>query len=276
MNYIFFGTPDVAEETLKRLVDSGLRPLAVVTNPDAPKGRGRVMTPSLVRQYAESLAIPVYTPETLDQSFNKEIESLGADLAIVVAYGKILPEELINSFPRGVLNVHYSLLPRWRGASPVESALLWGDEVTGVTIQKMVKALDAGDVVASRMEKIKEDDTTATLRPRLIALGSDLLIETLPKYLNGEITPLVQDESLVTRAPKFRKGDGEIALEGDDLENWRKYRAFAVSPGTFFFRDGKRFKITKARYADGIFHIERVIPEGGKETDYRDPVISSM
>lgn len=276
MNYIFFGTPDVAKETLKHLVDSGLRPRAVVTNPDAPKGRGYIMTPSPVRQYAEALSIPVYVPETLDESFNKEIESLGADLAIVVAYGKILSEELIHTFPQGVLNVHYSLLPRWRGASPVESALLHGDEVTGVSIQKMVKALDAGDVLAAKEMKIEESDTNATLRPRLISLGADLLVETLPKYLNGEIASVPQDEILVTRAPKFRKEDGEINLEGDAQENWRKYRAFAVSPGTFFFRDGKRFKIIKASYADGNFHIERVIPEGGKETDYRDPVKSSI
>src|SRR5690606_35907014 len=169
--------------------------------------------------------IPVYTPDKLDETFTKEIESLGADLAIVVAYGKILPEVLINSFPKGVLNVHYSLLPRWRGASPVESALLHGDKVTGVSIQRMVKALDAGDVVAAREMVIEDVDTTATLRPRLIALGADLLIETLPKYLNDEIVPTPQDESLVTRAPKFKKEEGELDLEGDSLENWRKYRA---------------------------------------------------
>lgn len=269
MKYIFFGTPDVAKETLEQLVAADLPPVAVVTNPDAPKGRGQVMTPSLVRQYAESLDIPVLTPEKLDETFMAELSGYSAELAIVVAYGKLLPETLINSFPKGVLNVHYSLLPRWRGASPVESALLAGDQVTGVTIQKMVKALDAGDVVAAREMKIEADDTTATLRPRLIGLGADLLIETLPKYLSGEITPVAQVEDLVTRAPKFKKEDGELDLAGDAQENWQKYRAFAVWPGTFFFQDGKRYKITKASFQAGKFNVERVIPEGGKETNFQ-------
>ncbi len=270
MNYIFFGTPDVASETLERLTAAGLRPAAVVTNPDAPKGRGHVMTPSSTKVLAESLGIPVLTPEKLDDEFQKEVGAYGADLAVVVAYGKILPESLIDSFPKGVLNIHYSLLPRWRGASPVESALLHGDAKTGVSIQKMVKRLDAGDVVAAREMEILPDDTTATLRPRLIELGAELLLETLPKYIEGGIVPIPQDESLVTHAPKFSKAEGELDLSADSLSNWRKYQAFAVSPGTYFFKDGKRYKITKASYQDGRFLIERVVPEGGKEIEYHN------
>lgn len=269
MNYIFFGTPDVASLTLGRLVAAGLRPAAVVTNPDARKGRGHVLTPSPTKVLAESLSIPVLTPEKLDDQFQKEVGACGADLAIVVAYGKILPESLINSFPKGVLNIHYSLLPRWRGASPVESALLHGDETTGVSIQKMVKRLDAGDVIAAREIEILPDDTTATLRPKLIELGADLLMETLPKYVEGGMVPVPQDESLVTYAPKFSKADGELDLTADPLANWRKYRAFAVWPGTYFFKDDKRYKIASASYQDGQFMVERVIPEGGKEIEYR-------
>lgn len=268
MKFIYFGTPDVAKETLELLVTAGLIPAAVVTNPDAPQGRGQVLTPSAVKAYAESLSLPVKTPEKLDEEFIKEITAMGADIAIVVAYGKILPEALINAFPKGVLNVHYSLLPRWRGASPVESALLNGDEKTGVSIQKMVKKLDAGDVLATATETILPDDTTATLRPRLIKLGANLLVETLPKYMNNEVTPVVQDEGLVTHAPKFLKTEGELDLSQDALTNWRKYRAFAISPGTYFFEDGKRMKIKKARFEDGNFIVERVVPEGGTERDY--------
>lgn len=268
MKYIYFGTPDVAKETLEFLVAAGLRPEVVVTNPDAPFGRGQVLTPSPVKTLSESLSLPVMTPEKLDDNFIKEVEAIGADLAIVVAYGKILPESLISIFPKGVLNVHYSLLPRWRGASPVESALLNGDSETGVSIQRMVKKMDAGDVVAAARELILPEDTTATLRPRLIKLGAELLIDTLPKYLKGEVTPTVQDESQVTHAPKFAKTDGELKLDGDPLLNWRKYRAFAVSPGTYFFENGKRFKIKSARYENGRFIIERVVPEGGKEMDF--------
>jgi methionyl-tRNA formyltransferase len=269
LKFIFFGTPDVAKETLERLVAAGLCPDVVVTNPDAPKGRGHVLTPSPVKSYAESLGLPVLTPPHLDDELIKEISVQGFDLAIVVAYGKILPESLINSFPKGVLNIHYSLLPRWRGASPVESALLNGDEKTGVSIQQMVKKLDAGNVIAVKEVDIAPEDTTASLRPRLITLGADLLIETLPKYLNGEVTPVPQDESQVTAAPKFKKEDGLINPNGDDLLNWRKYRAFAVWPGTYFFKDEKRYKITSAVYHDGKFITKRVIPEGGKEIDYQ-------
>lgn len=268
MKFIYFGTPDVAKETLEHLVAAGLTPSLVVTNPDAPRGRGQVLTPSAVKTYAESLSLPVLTPEKLDDDFINEVKAIAADLAIVVAYGKILPEALINIFPKGVLNVHYSLLPRWRGASPVESALLNEDDVTGVTIQKMVKKLDAGDIVATVTETILSDDTTATLRPRLIKLGADLLIDTLPKYMTGEVTPVVQDESLVTHAPKFMKTEGELDLSGDATINWRKYQAFAISPGTYFFENGKRMKIKKARFEEGKFIVERVVPEGGTEIDY--------
>lgn len=268
MKYIYFGTPDVAKETLELLVAAGYKPATVVTNPDAPRGRGQVLTPSPVKSLSESLSIPVITPDKLDDEFVKEIEAMGADLAIVVAYGKILPEALINIFPKGVLNVHYSLLPRWRGASPVESALLNGDEITGVSIQKMVRQLDAGDVIATKSEPILAEDTTATLRPRLISLGAELLIDTLPKYMNGEVTGTPQDESLVTHAPKFAKTEGELDLSGDPTTNWRKYRAFAVSPGTYFFENGKRMKIKEARFENGRFIVTRVVPEGGTERDY--------
>lgn len=268
MKFIYFGTPDVAKKTLELLVAAGLTPALVVTNPDAPQGRGQILTPSPVRTYAEALSILVLTPETLDEAFIKDIEAVGADIAIVVAYGKILPEALINAFPKGVLNVHYSLLPRWRGASPVESALLNGDDLTGVSIQKMVTRLDAGDVVSTLSEPILPEDTTATLRTRLITLGANLLIDTLPKYMNGEVTLVKQDETLVTRAPKFAKTEGELDLSDDPITNWRKYRAFVLSPGTYFYEQGKRMKIKKARFEDGNFIVERVVPEGGTERDY--------
>lgn len=269
MKYVFFGTPDVASLTLERLIAAGLRPAAAVTNPDAPKGRGHVLTPSPVRELAESVGLSVLTPEKLDKDAIEQVGAYGADLAIVVAYGKILPEELIASFPLGVLNVHYSLLPRWRGASPMESALLHGDAVTGVTIQKMVKKLDAGDIVSSKSIEVFPEDTALTLRPRLIELGAQLLIETLPRYLSGEIVPGPQDEAQVTYAPKYSKDDGLIDLNDADETNWRKYRAFAASAGTYFFQDDKRMKVKKASWRDDRFVVERVVPEGGKETDYR-------
>lgn len=270
MKFVFFGTPDVAKETLQYLVENDLSPLAVVTNPDAPKGRGHIMTPSPVKEYALTQGLSVLTPDSLGEEFMKEVGALGADLAIVVAYGKILPEALINSFPQGVLNIHYSLLPRWRGAAPVEYALLNDDKKTGVTIQKMVKELDAGDIVAVKEMLIEDEDTTATLRPRLIKLGAELLIETLPRYLSGVIVPKKQEVEAVTFAPKLKKEAGELKLDDDSLLNWSKYRAFAVWPGTYFFKDGKRYKVVRASLNEGVFKIEKVIPEGGREIDFSD------
>ncbi|MEK7604568.1 MAG: methionyl-tRNA formyltransferase [Patescibacteria group bacterium] len=267
--FIYFGTPNVARDTLARLLAAGFTPALVVTAPDAPRGRGLVLTPSPTRVLAEEHGIPTITPEVLDAETLATIRAVGASYALCIAYGKIFPESLIQSFPLGVLNVHYSLLPKYRGATPLEAALLAGDQETGVTIQKMVKALDAGDVIAQRATPIGANETARELRPRLITLGADLLIETLPHYLAGEITPVAQDETQVSRSGKFQKEDGLLDLAGDARENWNKYRAYTDSIGTYFFKDDKRMKITVASFMGGQFIVDRVIPEGKKETAYR-------
>lgn len=267
--FIFFGTPYVARDTLLKLIEHGWKPEVVVTNPDAPRGRKQVVTASETKTAAEANRIPVLTPELLDDEFVESLKKYTCDFAIVVAYGKILPEALINAFSKGVLNVHYSLLPKYRGASPVEAALLNDDKEIGVTVQKMVRKLDAGDIVAVKSEIIKPDDTNITLRARLIDLGAELLAETLPKYLAGEIAPEKQDEAQATYAPKIQKSEGEIKLNGNDKENWNKYRAYAAWPGVFFTKDGKRIKITEAKLDEGgHFKTLRVIPEGRKDIDY--------
>lgn len=263
--FIYFGTPTVASETLETLLTHGFTPSLVVTSPDAPRGRGLVLTPSPTKVVAEAHQIHVYTPESLDEQALATIMNEGAAYAICVAYGKIFPEALINAFPQGVLNVHYSLLPKYRGASPLEGALLAGDTVTGVTIQKMVPALDAGDIIAQEETPIGASETALELRPRLISMGAELLARTLPDYLSGTITLVPQDEALATRSGKFKKEDGELDLTGDARTNWNKYRAYADTIGTYFFTDGKRHKITRAAYTNGQFVVERVIPEGKSE-----------
>lgn len=270
-SFVFFGTPNVAKETLALLIEHGFVPKAVVTNPDAPKGRGLALTPSPVRELATAHNLPVLTPETLDEKVQSEILTFSADYAIVVAYGKIFPEELIAAFPKGVLNVHYSLLPKYRGATPMEAALLAGDTVTGVTIQKMVRALDAGDILAQEEAPIAPNETARELRPRLITLGAELLVRTLPAFERGEITPTAQDASRATHARKFKKEDGRLDLTLPGEENWNKYRAYADTIGTHFFTaDGKRVKITSAENASGIFRALTVIPEGKREMPYAD------
>lgn len=267
--FAFFGTPKVASDTLAILLKYGLVPEVVITSPDAPKGRGLIMTQSETKSLALNSGISVITPDKLDSSAILDISAFKCDYAIVVAYGKIFPEELIRLFPSGVLNIHYSLLPKYRGATPVETAFLCGEKETGVTIQKMSKELDAGDILAQEAIIISADETVRELRPRLINLGAKLLVDTLPAYLYGKITPIVQDASLVTRSHKIKKEDGFLSLKDADSENWNKYRAYIDNIGTYIIQDGKRLKITKARFENGKFFVERVVPEGKNETDYK-------
>lgn len=268
MSFVFFGTPYVARDTLAALVEAGYTPALVVTNPDAPRGRKHEVTPCETKVWAEAHDIPVFSPDKLDDSALKTIRDYACDYAVVVAYGKILPEALIQSFSKGIINVHYSLLPKYRGASPVEAALLNGEEKTGVTIQEVVKALDAGDIIAVEETHIEPSETTVELRARLIDLGAALLIKTLPA-LDAEVTTSTpQDDTLATYAPKISKADGEISLDAPAVENWNKYRAYKEWPGVFFFKDGKRIKVTEASLERDAFTIKRVIPEGKKEMDY--------
>ncbi len=266
--FVYFGTPQVASETLALLLEHGFTPRLVVTSPDAPRGRGLVLTPSPTKSLALEHNLPVLTPEKLDAEVIASIAALGCDYALCVAYGKIFPEPLIETFPKGVLNVHYSLLPKYRGATPLEAALLAGDPITGVTVQKMVKALDAGDSIAQASTPIASDETARELRPRLIRMGAELLVKTLPEYLAGTITPTPQDHALASHSGKFKKEDGLLDLAAPAEENWNKYRAYADTIGTFFMQEGKRIKITKASFKNNQFVIKRVIPEGKAETNY--------
>ena len=267
--FVYFGTPKVASSTLATLVQRGFTPAVVVTSPDAPAGRGLALTPSPVKELALARGIKVATPEKLDSAAIAAIAAHGAEYALCVAYGKIFPEELIAAFPLGVLNVHYSLLPKYRGATPLEGALLAGEHETGVTVQKMVKELDAGDIVAQEATAITPTETTRELRPRLIQLGAELLADTLPRYLAGDITPQPQNASLASHTHKLKKEDGLLTLDAPAEVNWNTYRAYADTIGTYFFENGKRMKITKASLTDGKFIIERVVPEGKRETVYR-------
>lgn len=267
-SFIFFGTPEVASETLDILFSRGFVPTVVVTSPDKPQGRGLKMTSTPVKEWARAHSIPVLEPEKIDIVFEKKLAEFDCAIAIVVAYGKILPQSFIESFPLGVLNIHYSLLPKYRGASPVESALVHGDIETGVTIQKMAYELDAGDIVRMDTVSILPNDTTTTLRARLIKIGANLLAETLPDYVAGKIIPMPQDHAQATKAGKMKKEDGDITNETSDQVKWNKYRAYHEWPRTYFFKNGKRIIISDATFENGTFVIKRVIPEGKKEIDY--------
>ena len=271
--FIFFGTPTVASETLEILKQEGFLPSLVVTSIDKPVGRKMILTPPPVKIWAEANNIPVLQPEKIDNKFFDEIIKTETDLYLVVAFGKILPEKLINYPKFGTINIHYSLLPKYRGASPVESALLAGNNKTGVSIQKMVFKLDSGPIIAKQVLAIDINDNKESLRKKLVKIGGQLFLDILLDYMDNKIELQNQDESDATYCHKIKKEDGEISLNGNYLENYNKYRAFYGWPGIFFFKEinGKktRFKITKARLENNKFIIEKVIPEGKKEIDYK-------
>lgn len=280
LNYVFFGTPEVASKTLEILKTGGYLPSLIITSPDKPIGRKMIITPPPVKVWAIENNIPFLQPEKITPEFINRLKEpqvqftsshksdLWLDLAIVVAYGKILPEELIKVPKLGTINIHYSLLPKYRGASPLEQALLNGDTKTGISIQQMEYKLDSGPIIVEEETEIRLDERKEEIRERLIKAGGDLLVNNLPNIISGNIKPKKQNENEATFCKKIIKEDGLINLDEDPKILYNKYRAYAGWPGIFYFKDGKRVKITKAKYENNQFIIEKVIKEGGKETNY--------
>ena len=208
---IFAGTPEFAAVHLKALLDAGIKPIAVYTQPDRPAGRGHKLTPSPVKALALEAGIEVFTPENFkDEEEIKKFEDLKADLCIVVAYGIILPQRVIDAPKCGCINVHGSILPKYRGAAPIQRALLDGEEETGVSIMKLTLKLDAGDVYSVATLKIEKNDTSATLFAKLADLGAMTLLIALPKIFDGSLKAVPQDEDAVTYAMKISKEESHI------------------------------------------------------------------
>lgn len=208
---IFAGTPEFAAVHLKALLDAGIKPVAVYTQPDRPAGRGHKLTPSPVKALALEAGIEVFTPENFkDKEEIKKFEDLKADLCIVVAYGIILPQRVIDAPKCGCINVHGSILPKYRGAAPIQRALLDGEEETGVSIMKLTLKLDAGDVYSVATLKIEKNDTSATLFAKLADLGAMTLLIALPKIFDGSLKAVPQDEDAVTYAMKISKEESHI------------------------------------------------------------------
>ena len=269
-NFIFWGTPDVASKTLEILKKNGYRPSLIITAPDRPKGRKMIITPPAVKIWAIENNIPYIQPEKLDEEFSNRLKVISYKLSIVVAYGKIIPENIINLPKLGSLNIHYSLLPKYRGASPVEKAILNGDKETGITIQKMEYKMDRGPIIAQEKIKIGNDETTPLLRKTLIKIGGELLVKTLPNFINGKIKLIPQNEDEATYCKKIKKEEGLIDFNDNPIKNYNKFRAYVTWPRIFFFKNGKRIIITDAMLENGGFKILKIIPEGGKEIDYKE------
>jgi len=266
MKYIFFGTPEFSADILGTLVRAGMPPVLLVTNPDRPRGRRKVMSPPPTKELAFGLGagIAVLQPERLDADFIAQMRAFGADCGVLAAYGQIVPSEVIAAFPRGIVVVHPSLLPRYRGATPIQSALLAGDSETGTTLFLMDENVDHGPIIASRTEPISDTDTYVTLAKRLSALSAGLLIEILPKYGAGDITPQPQDEAQATYTKKLSSADGFVDLKKTAPEViWRMVRSLNPEPGVWTLHGGKRVKLLEADCADGKLVIRKFQFEGG-------------
>jgi len=251
---VFAGTPEFALAALTALVEAGRAPVAVYTQPDRPAGRGRRTTASPVKRYARKIGIEVLQPGTLrDEAVASELEALRPDVLIVAAYGLILPKRILEIPAQGCLNVHASLLPRWRGAAPIQAAILAGDRTTGISLMKMTEGLDCGPVYSSRSVTIGDHECAGELHDRLAVLGGELLVADLRKIMDGTISALGQEEASATYAGKIGKSDAELdwTRTADALQ--RHVRAYNPVPGAFFFgTDSLRIKVWGAHVAANI------------------------
>jgi methionyl-tRNA formyltransferase len=233
---IFAGTPEFALASLSALVESGITPCAVLTQPDRPAGRGKRLTESPVKRYAAEHGIPVLQPVTLrDQLAADEIAAFEPDVLIVAAYGLILPQNVLDIPRAGCLNVHASLLPRWRGAAPIQAAILAGDETTGISLMAMTAGLDCGPVYVTSELQIGEQETAGELHDRLALLGGQLLVTHLDDILDGRLNPKEQDEAQASYAGKIEKQDAELDWSQSADSLVRRVRAYNPVPGAYFF-----------------------------------------
>ncbi|OGP87449.1 MAG: methionyl-tRNA formyltransferase [Deltaproteobacteria bacterium RBG_16_48_10] len=252
---IFFGTPSFAVPTLKGLLEGPDEVVAAVTQPDRKKGRGQKVSSSSVKEVvsqSKERGILLFQPEKIkDEIFQERLRDLHPDLFVVAAYGQILPGSLLEIPRNGAINVHASLLPKYRGAAPIAWAILKGEEVTGVTIMRMDEGMDTGDILLQREILMGDEETAETLREKLASLGVLLVLETVIKMKRGEIFPFPQDHSQATYAPSLKKEDGRIDWRREAREIDRQVRAFNPWPGAYALLDGQFLKIFKGKVREG-------------------------
>ena len=300
MKILFMGTPDFALFSLKALVEYSrseeIEICGVITQPDKPKGRGYALLPPPVKQYANEISLPVYQPETLkDEAFSNLLTELSPDLIVVVAYGKILPKNVIDYPKYGCINVHGSLLPEYRGAAPMQRAIIDGKDKTGITIMYMAEGLDTGDMLLKRELAIGENDNFENIHDGLGKLGADMLVEIIPMLKNGTATRTPQDDALSTYAKKITKEDCLIDFSSDAKAVHARIRGLSPIPlGFTHTPNGKILKIIESRIADtttphsrcgeilsldngieiacktGSIYVTKVLPEGKSRMNAAD------
>ncbi len=272
--FAFFGTPEFVTHALDALEKHGLAPALVVTAPDKPRGRNHKVSSTPIKAWALERGIDVLTPTNLkDEAFLAELGNTGWDFFLVAAYAKFFPKAMLDMPKLGSINIHPSLLPKYHGPSPFISAILADDRQTGVSIMQMGEVMDAGDVITQARIEIDEADwplTSTILSELLFTEGGNLLAETLPFLMKGEVTPEPQDETKATFTKKFTNEDALVNLADDSRKNYLKIKAFDKNPRAYMMVDGKRVIIKDAEFKEGKLEITRIIPEGKKEMAYKE------
>src|SRR5271165_3298996 len=265
MDLVFCGTPLFAVPTLEKLVCAGFRVRLVATQPDRPSGRGMELGASPVKRAALERGLPITQPEKIknNNEFRAQLESIRPEAIIVVGYGRIIPQWMIDLPELGNINLHASLLPKYRGAAPIQWAIAMGENITGVTTMRINAGLDTGDILQQSEERIKPEDTALTLAPRLAQTGAELMIATLAGLKNGTIPPRPQDDTQATLAPILTREDGLIDFSRTALDTWNRLRGFQQWPGAFTYFRGQTLHLYVATpapemavVAPGHFAIE--------------------
>ncbi|MFA7193871.1 MAG: methionyl-tRNA formyltransferase [Candidatus Paceibacterota bacterium] len=279
-NYIFFGTSEFSVDVLNQLKSADLMPNLIITTPDSLQGRGLKLTPCPVKIWAEENGTKNFQPERLSGDFFVQLKSykdedgknLDWDAFVVVSYGKIIPKDVLEIPKKGIVNVHPSLLPKYRGPSPIETAILNDELKTGVTIMLIDEKVDHGPILSQEIVEFKEWENKNVVSAKLAEVGGKILAKILPHYISGEIEPVEQNHADATFTKKIEKSDAEIKLSDSPRKNFLKIMAYTPHPGAYFFteKNGKqiRVKIVSAQYKNDTLEILRVIPEGKKEIDY--------
>ena len=252
MKILFMGTPEISMVSLKKLIDDGHNIVAVVTGEDKPRGRGNVMTPTPCKSLATEQGIPVYTPKTLrDEAFANLLAEIDPDLIAVVAYGKILPRNVLDYPKYGCINLHVSLLPKYRGAAPMQRAIMAGEKETGVTIMHMADGVDTGDIISVEKFPISDTDDFEAIHDRSALVGSALLSKTIVEISLGKAKRIPQDDSLATHAAKVEKEDCKLDFTKSAKNLDFQIRGVTPIPGAFAYLNGKMLKINRARPTTG-------------------------